>query len=70
MKKEDREANGRAGHEWLQSEEAQMTSQHMCLNVIDAIEDTFVKFTPRPSFEVFKVEPERSKKITHKLTGY
>ena len=70
MKKEDREANGRAGHEWLQSEEAQMTSQQMCLNVIDAIEDTFVKFTPRPSFEVFKVEPERSKKITHKLTGY
>ena len=70
MKKEDREANGRAGHEWLQSEEAQMTSQQMCSNVIDAIEDTFVKFTPRPSFEVFKVEPERSKKITHKLTGY
>ena len=42
----------------------------MCKNVIEAIDETFVKFKPRPRFEVFKVDKPRSNKITHALTGY
>lgn len=70
LPKEIRDKNGITGQQWLLSDEAQMTSKHMCSNIIDALEETFDKFVPRPNYEVFKAEPETSSKVTHKLTGY
>ena len=70
LKKEDRDSYGLEGSKWAQSQEAQMTSEMMCLNIIEALEETFEKFTPRPKYEIYKVEPNPSTKITHKLTGY
>jgi len=70
LPKEQREANGLAGRDWLLSEEAQMTSDSMCNNVIEAIEETFIKFKPRARFDVFKADKPSSGKITHALTGY
>jgi hypothetical protein len=70
LPKEQREANGLAGRDWLLSEEAQMTSDSMCNNVIEAMEETFIKFKPRARFDVFKAEKPLSGKITHALTGY
>jgi hypothetical protein len=70
LPKEQREANGLAGRDWLLSEEAQMTSDSMCNNVIEAMEETFIKFKPRARFDVFKAEKPSSGKITHALTGY
>jgi len=70
LPKEQREANGLAGRDWLLSEEAQMTSDRMCTNVIEAIEETFIKFKPRARFDVFKADKPSSIKVTHALTGY
>ena len=68
--KEIRDENGKAGSDWVKTDEAQMTSDHMCANIIEAIEDTFIKFVPRPRYDIFKAVPEKSNKVTHKLTGY
>jgi len=70
MDNEERDKRGFAGYKWAKSDEAQMTAANMCKNVIEAIDETFVKFKPRPRFEVFKVDKPRSNKITHALTGY
>ena len=39
-------------------------------NITEAIEDTFEKFIPRPSYEVHKSETRGSKYVEHKITGY
>jgi hypothetical protein len=70
LPKDIREANGLAGRNWLLSDEAQMTADHMCKNVIEAIETTFKQFKPRKRFDVFKADKPSSKKVTHALTGY
>ena len=70
LPKDIREANGLAGRNWLLSDEAQMTADHMCKNVIEAIDTTFKQFKPRKRFDVFKADKPSSKKVTHALTGY
>jgi glycosyltransferase involved in cell wall biosynthesis len=42
--------------EWVTSDESMQSSRWMSKNIIDGIEETFVKFTPRKSFELIKVE--------------
>jgi len=70
LPKDIREANGIAGRNWLLSDEAQMTADHMCKNIIEAIDTTFKQFKPRKRFDVFKADKPSSKKVTHALTGY
>ena len=70
LPKEERDKRGRKGREWLLSDEAQMTADYMCKNIIDAIEETFVKFKPRKRFDVFKADKPASTKVTHALTDY
>jgi len=70
LPKEIRRENGLSGREWITSPEAQMTADNMCSNVIEAIEETFIKFKPRKRFDVFKADKPVSKKVTHALTGY
>ena len=70
LPKDIRDQNGIAGRDWLLSDEAQMTADHMCKNVTEAIETTFKKFKPRKRFDVFKADKPSSKKVTHALTGY
>jgi len=65
---EEREKRGMAGRKWAQSQEAMMTAEHMCDNVIDCVEETFEKFMPRKSFELLKIDKLPRKKIVHKLT--
>lgn len=67
---EERVENGLAGREWAMSEEAQMTGKTMSENIIRVMEKGFKEFTPRPSFDLFKVEDTPSKYITHKIAGY
>ena len=52
------------------SEEAMMSADAMVSNITEAIEDTFEKFIPRPSYEVHKSETRGSKYVEHKITGY
>lgn len=64
---EERNRRGLAGRQWATSEEAKMTADAMCNNVISTIEDTFTNFKPRPDFEFIKIDKLPKKKIVHPL---
>lgn len=67
MPKEERDAKGLKAREWVTSDESGMSARQMCENVIDAMNESFEKFTPRPRFELHKVTNRPKKRITHKL---
>ena len=67
MPKEEREAKGLLAREWVTSDESGMSARQMCENVIDAMNQSFEKFTPRGRFEVHKITDRPKKRITHKL---
>jgi len=67
MSKEERDAKGLLAREWVTSDESGMSARQMCENVIDAMEESFEKFTPRPRFELHKIIDRPKKRITHKL---
>jgi glycosyltransferase involved in cell wall biosynthesis len=47
---------GEAAREWVTSDESMMTAANMCINVIDGIDKTFKTWTPRPVFDLIKIE--------------
>ena len=47
---------GEAAREWVTSDEAMMTAANMCINIIDGIDETFKKWTPRSVFDLIKIE--------------
>jgi len=55
MPKEARDECGFKGHEWVCSDDAMMSTRHMCQNFIDHMETAFEKWTPRERYEVFKI---------------
>jgi hypothetical protein len=67
MPKEERDARGLKAREWVTSDESGMSSRQMCENVIDAMNESFEKFVPRPRFDLHKVTDRPKKRITHKL---
>ena len=64
----ERIKRGKAGREWVMSDEAMMSAKWMCKNVDDAIRETINNFTPAPSFTLELVEDYPIKKIKHKIT--
>jgi hypothetical protein len=67
MSREERDAKGLLAREWVTSDESGMSARQMCENVIDAMNESFDKFTPRPRFELHKITDRPKKRITHKL---
>ena len=67
MGKEERTRRGILAREWVTSDESGMSARQMCTNVIDAMDETFEKFTPRSRFDLHKVTDRPKKYITHKL---
>lgn len=65
--KEERDRRGLAAREWVTSDESGMSARQMCENVIDSMDETFEKFTPRTRFDLIKVTDRPKKYITHKL---
>lgn len=65
--KEERDRRGLAAREWVTSDESGMSARQMCENVIDSMDESFEKFTPRSRFDLFKVTDRPKKYITHKL---
>ena len=65
--KEERKRRGKLAREWATSDEASMTANKMCNNVINHIEKVFNTWEPRPKFELIKTEPLKRKHIRHKL---
>jgi hypothetical protein len=55
------------GREWVLGTEAMMTATNMCVNVIDAIEETFTTFKPKKKFELIKIQDQPRKALRHKL---
>ena len=67
MGREERDRCGIKAREWVTSDESGMSARQMCENVIDAMDETFEKFTPRSRFDLHKVTERPKKYITHKL---
>ena len=67
MGEEERDRRGMLAREWVTSDESGMSARVMCENVVDAIDETFAKFTPRSRYDVIKVTDRPKKYITHKL---
>jgi len=65
---EERIENGKAAREWVTSDESGMSARMMCNNVIKDIDLTLEKFTPKKSFDFFKVEDLEPLELVHKLT--
>ena len=47
---------GELAREWVTSDESMMTAKNMCVNVIDGVDETFNTWTPRPIFDLIKIE--------------
>lgn len=47
---------GKAAYEWVTSDESMMSARWMSKNIIDGIEETFEKWTPRYTYELIPVE--------------
>jgi hypothetical protein len=67
---EERRKRGLAGREWAMSDEAGFTAIKMANRVIEYCDKGFEEFTPRPRYEVYKIEDRPRKYITHKLFDY
>lgn len=65
--KEERDKRGMLGREWLTGNEARMSSEGMAQNIIEGIEETFEKFTPRTPFDFYKVEIQTKETVPHAL---
>jgi len=58
--KEYRKFVGMEAHEWVKSDESMMSARWMSKNIIDGIEETLEKWTPRYSYELIPAEtPEQ-----------
>ncbi len=68
--KENREARGKAGYDWVTGDEANMTAQKMGNRVIEVLDKGFENFKSRQAFDFFTIEDRPAKYIEHKLTGY
>lgn len=64
---EERAKRGKAGREWVTSDESMMSADNMCVNIINAIDETLDKFVPRDRFELIQVENKKPDYIQHKL---
>jgi glycosyltransferase involved in cell wall biosynthesis len=47
----------KAAREWVTSDESMQSARLMAKNIIDGIDETFKKWTPRHAFELIQVEP-------------
>lgn len=68
--KEERAARGLKGREWMMSEEAGMTSNHMGKRIIKYCDEVLNSFTPRSTYDLVKIEERPSKYVKHKLFDY
>lgn len=53
---------GKAAREWVTSDESMMSARWMCKNIIDGIDETFEKWTPRHRFEFITLETSKHPK--------
>jgi glycosyltransferase involved in cell wall biosynthesis len=59
---EEWKERGKAAHKWVTSDESMMSVGWMSKNIIDGIDETFEKWTPRHRFELIQVETPKQPK--------
>jgi len=67
MTRKERKALGKAGYEWVTSEEAGFTAEIMGKRIIKNIDKVFETFTPRKKYEFINVSEVEENKLPHKL---
>jgi len=67
MPSEERKRRGMLGREWVTSEESGMSANQMCVNTIEAMDEAFDQWVPRPSYEIYEAGYPTSNKIVHPL---
>ena len=68
--KEESNRRGQLGREWVTSDESMMSAKNMNENIYNAMEKCFDSFTPRPDYEIIKIEEHKPLKVKHKLANY
>lgn len=68
MPVEERQRRGMEGRDWVTSNQSMMSAANMCKNVVEAIDQTFETFTPKPEFEFIKTGVLPARKMPHPLT--
>jgi glycosyltransferase involved in cell wall biosynthesis len=61
---------GDAAREWVTSDESMMTAANMCVNVIDGINETFNSWTPRPVFNLIKIEDYKPNHLKYPVSEH
>ena len=56
------EEKEKAAREWVTSDESMQSARWMCKNVVDGIDATFAKWTPRHRFELIQIETRKQPK--------
>jgi glycosyltransferase involved in cell wall biosynthesis len=67
LSRDERKARGLAGRNWALGDEAGFTAEVQGNRVIEAIDELFNTWKPRPKFELIKVEDKEIKQAKHKL---
>lgn len=68
MGKEERERRGAAGRSWVTSDEAMMSADNMCKNVIESVDETITGFTPRKKYYIIDTSIKDKKTIAFPLS--
>jgi hypothetical protein len=61
---------GEAGRAWVTSDEAMMTAKNMALNVMNGIDETFEKWTPRSTFDLIKIDNLQPKYLKYPVAEH
>jgi len=67
MSPSTRKQRGEAGRFWVTNDESGMSAKNMCKNMVEGINETLEKFTPKESFDIHKVIEPVEKKLNHPL---
>ena len=70
MSPEERKERGGKGREFACSEESRFTAAGMSKGIIEGIEQGIDSFTPRPKFDLIKIEDLEPDFVKHKIYGY
>ena len=70
MSPEERKERGGKGREFACSEESRFTAAGMSKGIIEGIEQGIDIFTPRPKFDLVKIEDLEPDFVKHKTYGY
>lgn len=58
---------GNKAREWVLSDESMMSSNNMCFNMVEAINETINNFKPKPSFSIIKYEDRKPNQLNHPI---